>query len=58
LDAVLPWLLPQEERTVRFRLLRSVPKEGWKVLIDPDNEILEADEDNNQREWKKGFLSW
>jgi hypothetical protein len=58
MDAVFPLLKPQDEKTVRFRLDRSLPDKEVLVAIDPDNEIFESDEENNHYEKKRPFWGW
>jgi hypothetical protein len=55
-EAVIPSLSPQEEKTIRFRFPRPRSAKEVVVSVDPENQILEADEENNGINRKPGVL--
>jgi len=57
-EAVLPSLRPQEEITIRFNLKRAPGDKRVVVQVDPENQILESDEEDNRMERRQGFLGW
>jgi hypothetical protein len=57
-EAVLPSVRPKEEVTVRFTLKRSAQDKRVEVHVDPDNQILEGDDQNNRLERRHGWLGW
>jgi hypothetical protein len=58
MDAILSALRPQEDKTVRFRLIKSPSDKTVIVEVDPENDILEAEEGNNRYEKKRPFWGW
>jgi hypothetical protein len=57
-EAVLSAVKPGEEVTLRFNLKRAPADKSVIVHLDPEDQILEADERNNRVERRHGLLGW
>lgn len=57
-EAVLPSLRPQEELTVKFNVKRSPSDKTVMVQVDPEEQILETDRQDNRMVKRQGFLGW
>ncbi len=57
-EVVLSSLRPQEQLTVKFNVKRSPSDKTVVVQVDPEEQILETDRQDNRMEKRQGFLGW
>ena len=58
IEVVLPGIRPKEEQTVRFHEWGFPAAKTLRVVVDPENRILESDETNNDFVLKRPLLGW